>query len=117
LVSLSSSRYKAKDVAIIADMNQIRSRAEIYYADQNPPSYSGVCLDSGIVVLRWDIFTKQGGTVGTCFVDSAGSTYCVKTQITYSLKWWCVDSNLRLKSYSANPISTCFPGCNPCSCE
>ncbi len=76
LVSLSGARNRAKDARIQADLNQIRSTAEIFYGDNN--TYTGLFASADVVKLTADI-TSQGGTLVT---STAGTTtYCAYTSL------------------------------------
>jgi len=113
LVSLSGARDRAKDGRIMADMNQIRSAAEVYYGNNND-SYSG--LSSEVGNLTTDI-SNQGGSASV-YVNSNGEAYCAVTTLN-SGDYWCVDSSLVSKQYSSAPskcVSSCQTG-NSCACE
>ena len=43
LASLNSARSKGADAAIKSTINNTRAEAELYYDDQNPNSYAGLC--------------------------------------------------------------------------
>lgn len=115
LVSLTGARERAKDARIQADMSQIRTAAELFYSEQSPNTYTGLCSDTDITTLETDV-GNQGGTNFTCLVSTggggepaAGAAYCVYAQLN-STQWWCVDSKLRSKQYSAEPSTTCVAG-------
>ena len=98
LVSLGGARNRAKDGRITADMGQIRSAAEVFYGNTNN-SYTGLCADAAILTASSDIF-NQGGTYKNC--DASATSYCYKATLNNG-SYWCVDSGLTSKSYTASP--------------
>ena len=104
LVSLGGARNRAKDGRITADMSQIRSAAEVFFGNTNS-SYAGLCTDAAILTASSDI-TSQGGTSKVC--ATSATSYCYKAQLNAANSFWCVDSALTSKAYTANP--TCVVG-------
>lgn len=108
LVSLSGARDRAKDARIIADMNQVRSAAQIWESNKGTYSgfdttTSGVDLAASDAALEADV-AAQGGTYNI-YVSGTGDAYCAEGTLI-SLKVFCVDSTLRAKQYDVNP-ATC----------
>lgn len=109
LVSLSSAKNRAKDGRIITDLGEIRTLAEVFYGNQTPNSYSGLCTNSDVVKLRDDICAQKGQSAGcgsphwNC--NASTGAYCVSVQLN-SGAYWCVDSTLVSKQYSSAPTCT-----------
>lgn len=99
LVGMRGATSEAKDARIIADMNQTRSTAEIYYSKNG--NYTNLCSDADITTLKNDIESSDvGGSDYVCASDA--DAYCVEVKLN-SGKYWCVDSALRSKRYDASP--------------
>ncbi len=93
LVGVNSTRVKAKDTRIISDMTQIRNGGEMYY-DTNS-TYATFVPDAA---LTGDI-TTQGGT--NYALNASATAYCAEVQLNSG--YYCVDSTLVGKRYTANP--------------
>lgn len=93
LVGINSTRTKAKDTRIISDMTQIRNGGESYYNENS--TYATYVPDA---VLTGDI-TTNGGTNYNLY--AAATAYCAEVQMNSG--WYCVDSTLVGKRYTANP--------------
>jgi len=109
LVQLSGATKRAKDGRISADMSQMRSTAQIFYDNQTPNSYTGLCASTDVTRLRDDVCIQKGQAAGCTGVhwncqESAGA-YCVSSQLN-SNAYWCVDSTLVSKQYSSAPTCT-----------
>jgi len=104
LVSLSGAQKKAKDARIQADMNQIRTIAQTYASDQLDGNFNGLILEASTDTLRVDI-ENQGGSSGYATIAGTNPAYCVWAKLN-SGSFWCVDSNLVSKGYTASP-ATC----------
>jgi len=122
LVSLGGARNRAKDGRIIADMNQVRSTAEVF-AGNNSDSYTGLEADPSIVTLKTDITsTTLGGTLPNTtltLINNDGTAYCALAKLN-SGHYWCVD-NL-LNSYDAGTTAppACASACatgDSCKCK
>ena len=95
LVSLAGARNTAKDGRVTADMNQIRSEAQIVELEDG--DYDGVCADADIIALIADIDANASGTA-LCVDATTG--YCVEVMLN-SGDEYCVDSALRSISAAA----------------
>lgn len=107
LVALGGARAKARDSRIISDMNQIRNLAEIVVDDdqnynrvdcaEDDPAFDDLCGD----------INTQNGTAGgapTVYKPVAPSgSYCVVATLNSTSQYFCVDSTLVAKQYSAAP--------------
>lgn len=107
LVSLSGAQNRAKDARIQADMNQIRSSAQLSYTDAGTYEYALTNDDS--LTLQADIRAQNGGPVASAAASGA-FCYVVITNNSGATKYWCVDSNLISEgssNASACPSSVC----------
>ncbi len=93
LVGISSTRTKAKDTRIVSDMTQIRNGGESYYHENS--TYATYVPDAA---LTGDI-TTNGGTNYNLYATT--TAYCAEAQLNSG--WYCVDSTLVGKRYTANP--------------
>ena len=48
LASLNSARSKGADVAVKQSLNNMRGQAELFYDDQSPNTYAGVCANANV---------------------------------------------------------------------
>jgi prepilin-type N-terminal cleavage/methylation domain-containing protein len=121
LVSLSSAQKKAKDARLTADMNQIRSAAQVINSTDG--NYDKVdCTIGDIKKICDDIASPNvAGSAVTIYKDvTSGSTaYCaVHPLVSDATKCWCVDSNLISKQYpcTGTGAHTCT-GTTSAKCE
>jgi len=104
LASLNSARDKGANAAVKADLNGIRSQAEIVY-DSGGQTYVAVCDDANVIAAVTGAITVGGdtGTVATRCNDSASAwaaNALLKTPEGAS-NYWCVDSTGRGKGEAA----------------
>ena len=104
LASLNSARDKGANAAVKADLNGIRSQAEIVY-DNGGQTYADVCDNTNVVAAITGAITAGGdtGTVATRCNDSASAwaaNALLKTPEGTS-NYWCVDSAGRGKGEAA----------------
>lgn len=95
LVALTGTRKKAKDAAIKAAMDQIRTVAEDLYLEKG--NYNNLDSDARYITLR-DNIKDQG--VGGPWVATTTEAYCVSTDLVTG-GYWCVDSTGFAGSISA----------------
>ncbi len=93
----SSKPGHGRDDRITADMNQIRSCAQI--VEMEDGNYADVCTEEEIVALIADI-NDNAPTPASCFAEE--NAYCVTVELN-SGDFYCVDSALR--SISTTTIS------------
>jgi len=95
LVSLGGARDKAKNARITADIEQIRSIAELIYDTASPNDYTLLCTTGEILngsptetaygaqltSIATDVNNQNGadGSVPTCYADS--EDYCVSATL------------------------------------
>jgi prepilin-type N-terminal cleavage/methylation domain-containing protein len=95
LVSLQSARNKANDAAVKADVNQLRSIAEMLYDDDG--NYGAVCGAAGAMntteynmgTLQTDINEKMGSNP-VCY-DNGTTAYCIYANLL-SGEDYCIDN-------------------------
>jgi len=107
LASLSSSRLKADDAAIQADVETIQTQAEVYYYGAGGNSYgspsNGICPPSAGGSV-WNDVTVANAIKALYTVTNGGSDglTCYNTYTAYAISarlnvpsptlYWCVDS-------------------------
>jgi len=89
LASLNTARDKGSDAAIKANLANARAQAELFYDDQSPNSYAGVCLADDGIAAAVDAATEQSGTVGC--IDSADG-WSLTAALSETGTFYCVDS-------------------------
>lgn len=107
LVSLAGARNTAKDGRVKADMNQIRSEAQIIELETD--SYATVCTNADIVTLTDDIEANAATDTITCYDTT--DAYCVSIELN-SGEFYCVDSGL---NSSASTTDNCDGDNDLCS--
>jgi prepilin-type N-terminal cleavage/methylation domain-containing protein len=87
LSQLNTARSKGADAAIKANLNNMRSTAELIY--DGAASYASVCSDSKIGAMK-SAAESASGTTGGCWNHTSdwGAWVPLKTD---SSKAWCVD--------------------------
>ena len=122
LVSLGGPRGQAKDARVIADMDQIRTRAEIIFSQDGNYSTvacSGAGADADIQMICSDVAKNNiAAAYPSLFKPATGTidTYCSYTQLyTTPGTHYCVDSTFTSKKYPAAP-TTCLAA-GPYTCE
>ena len=95
LASLNSARDKGANAAVKADLNGIRSQAEIVY-DSGGQTYAGVCANSSVVAALTGAIGAGGdsGSVATRCNNSA-SAWAANASLKVAegtSNYWCVDS-------------------------
>jgi prepilin-type N-terminal cleavage/methylation domain-containing protein len=93
IVSMSGAQNSAKNARIKADMDQLRSSAEIYRLTNtnygtSADNFSHVAGEGAL--LRADITTAGGALVTTC--DASGSVYCMSSSLLGTTEHYCMDS-------------------------
>lgn len=119
LVSLTGARTRASEARVIADLNQIRSTAELIYSNDN--SYASVncttvanpcvCSNADITSLCTDMVRQGAPATSITFVPSANA-YCVEAQLSSAGKWGCVNSSL-VAIFNATSNPPCVGGASP----
>ncbi|MBX4197821.1 type II secretion system protein [Candidatus Parcubacteria bacterium] len=115
LASLNNAREKGSNAAIKSSINNARSQAELYYAD-NTLSYLNVCntgvlaggLTKGIYDLALNAASSNGGVVGTdVLCASDANTWALTARLRGTpINWYCVDSTgVATTSIIANDVA------------
>ncbi|MFA5889121.1 MAG: type II secretion system protein [Candidatus Paceibacterota bacterium] len=104
LASLNSARDKGANAAVKADLNGVRSQAEIVY-DNGGQTYAAVCDNASVIAAVTGAITAGGdtGTVATRCNDSVSAwaaNALLKTPEDTS-NYWCVDSTGKGKGEAA----------------
>ena len=120
LASLKNARDKASDVAIKANLNNTRSQAELYRAN-NADSYGvssypstgiGIC-SSAVVPVGAGIYQMlQAADVHSPSVscDSVAGAWAAQAQLIASANFYCVDSTGKVKINSVSKgVATACP--------
>lgn len=92
LASLNSARSKGSDASIKASINNARAQAELYYDNQSPKSYSGVCASAnGIQPFASSSDSTNGS--GSVVCNDSATAWAVQAQLVASTtQYYCVDS-------------------------
>jgi prepilin-type N-terminal cleavage/methylation domain-containing protein len=108
LVSLATARNKANDARVKADINQVRTLAELIYSANSPSAYwndatHGICplntaastlnpndvtAGTQLNILAGDISTQNGGTAAVCW--NSPTNYCASAALKTSGQYVCV---------------------------
>lgn len=93
--SVNKARDKGGNAAVKADLNGVRSQAEIFY-DNNGLSYVGLCADPLVVkaVEHAILLSLDTGTVATRCNETADA-WAINTLLKVaegSDAYWCIDS-------------------------
>jgi prepilin-type N-terminal cleavage/methylation domain-containing protein len=104
LVTVNSARSRGQDAAIKANLNGVRTQAEIYYDDQSPTTYVGMCADEFIENQIDGAKSAAGISTATNVTNgnagSAGTATCHATSAGWAIEiplreggFWCVDGD------------------------
>lgn len=97
LINLNQARDRAKDAAVKAALSEVRAAAEMYYDEQTPNTYVGICDASNTLAETGDFKRIEtniennlpAGSTVTCYASADG--FCVESSLNVSGEW-CVDS-------------------------
>lgn len=96
LASLNSARDKGADAAASSSLNNARAQAELYYSNQTPNTYTGVCAAavaaSGIAGNLTGASNAIPGETADCFEDAGGTSWAAGIVLTDGTAYYCVDS-------------------------
>jgi prepilin-type N-terminal cleavage/methylation domain-containing protein len=117
LVSLSGARNKAKDARVQADLNQVRSTAELFFSDNN--TYTNLGSNTSITTIGTDVNSGSAGGANAFAITVSldGAKYCASGKLASNTsEYWCVDSSLR--SQKINNTTLCSSNANnAASCQ
>jgi prepilin-type N-terminal cleavage/methylation domain-containing protein len=104
LISVNSARSKGSDAAVKANLDGLRTQAEISYDNNN--SYSGVCSDPTIlsqitgaknaagITSATNVTFSTAGSANTATCHSSPGKWGVEVPLKSTPgNFWCVDSN------------------------
>ncbi len=111
LASLNTARTKGNDAAIKANLNGIRSQAELWF-DGNSNSYSGVCGDTNITNAIAAANSAGGAGAAQCFNNSSTTAWVVTAKLRSVSGYWCVDYTGNSKEVAAGATSSTDYICN-----
>jgi prepilin-type N-terminal cleavage/methylation domain-containing protein len=113
LVSLRGAPARAKDARIQSAITQVRTQAELMWAEPGSSSYINLCGsgntslndtygDGELGILQDDIKSQQGGTLNlVCYATT--NKYCVAAQLASdNTKYFCIDSEGRVVDDAAS---------------
>lgn len=89
LASLNTARSKGSDAAIKANLANARAQAELYYDEQSPNSYEGVCAATDGIAAAVAAAGEVSGVAATCADSASGWTATAELD---DATWFCVDS-------------------------
>lgn len=89
LASLNTAREKGADAAIQSTINNTRAEAELWYDNQTPSSYDGLCAE----LANAETAVNNAGGAGSwaCNVTASDDGYAVSGELTDATHY-CVDS-------------------------
>lgn len=88
LSSLNDARTRGADATIQANVNNMRSQAELWY-DENSQSYTNLCSQADILTASSSV-ANAGGSF-TC--DSTGSEFRISSVLVSTSSHFCIDNN------------------------
>ena len=121
LVSVNSARNKGNDAAVKANLDGVRTQAEISY-DTNS-SYTSVCSDTTVlnqingaksaagVVGATNVTFTTGGSAGTATCHASAGSWGVEVPLK-SVGFWCVDSNGGATTTALSTLGPSDAACN-----
>ena len=103
---LNSARARAANVAVKANLANLRSQANLIFTSATPNSYNGVCADVTFVNALTQVGI-QGGTPAVCF-DAQDTWVAAGTLISPedTVTNWCVDSAGKSEGIDATAYAT-----------
>jgi len=121
LISMRGMTDRAKDTRIKAAMGQVRSIAQLMYADREDGytklcsggslSGSGTDYQDELSSLANDI-TKQGSSI---HCESATSNFCVAAKLIAKSGWsFCIDDDGNAVATSGDPATICSSASSTC---
>jgi prepilin-type N-terminal cleavage/methylation domain-containing protein len=88
LASLNNARTRAADATIQANINNMRSQAELWY-DSNSLSYIDLCTQTELLNASASIAAARGAM--SC--STTGSEFRISSPLVGSTNHFCVDNN------------------------
>lgn len=105
LASLNTARARGADAAIRSNINNARAQAELFFDQQSPNTYVGVCANTttGIAQFVTGAGTASGGTV-FCNQDATRWVLAAPLRTTPASSF-CVDSTGAAVTRTGNPAA------------
>jgi prepilin-type N-terminal cleavage/methylation domain-containing protein len=103
LASLNSARGKGSNAAVKSQIAGMRAQAELYYSNQNPNNYTGLCTDPTFSSMLGNA-TSTGGSAGDCIVSPNGSEWSASAPLKVTegtFTQWCAGSSGASKGLAA----------------
>jgi prepilin-type N-terminal cleavage/methylation domain-containing protein len=99
LASLNSARGKGANAAVKSNLANVRAQAEIFYDNQVPNTYLGLCADPNVAAAVTAANTAGSGSA-KCFGDGNGWVISSELKVAEqtTLTHYCVDSAGKSKS-------------------
>jgi prepilin-type N-terminal cleavage/methylation domain-containing protein len=98
LASLNTARGKGNDAKAKSQLSGARASAEIYYSNQSPNSYTGMCgagsSDTSGIYQYLLAANYPGSVAPVCYNTTSGtSAYAIEWgKLSDNTSYWCVDS-------------------------
>jgi len=108
IVSMSGAQNSAKNARIKADIDQLRSTAEIYRLNHSN-SYGTTAANfshSGDGLLLRNDITTAGGTL-TTVCNVTGPVYCMSSSLLGTTDHYCMDSTGKVGSVTCGAATAC----------
>jgi prepilin-type N-terminal cleavage/methylation domain-containing protein len=95
LSSLNSARGKGNDAKVKAQLSSARGSAEIFYSNNTPNSYTGMCaaaVGDSSGVGQYLLATNYPAGVGAPTCNANATAYAIWAPLPFVGGNWCVDS-------------------------
>lgn len=125
LASINSSRLKAKESAVISNLNTVRAEMELVYLNSNqsygnPAAASAAVCDNnnsfntGIIASALAAAETQGGSQAVCAVGGGGGSFAVSVPLVFGGSWCVFSVNQYSQSLAGNASGG---GASPAACQ
>lgn len=123
LASLNTARAKGADAAVKSSLNNMRAQAELYYDNQSPNTYAGVCTtDANVTKALTAAKNASGATaaINTTYATagSANTVTCHDAATGWGMEsplkaggFYCVDSTGNSAISTASALTTSDVAC------
>ncbi len=115
LASLNSARTKGSDAAVKSNLNNMRSQAELYYANNSDSYGTFVAATCPVVVTGGSIFNDATiiRAIAAALTSGGSGTRCVAASTAYAIsvglktggQAWCIDSTGVSKQFAGTPTA------------
>jgi len=115
IASLNTARNKGADAAIRGNLNGIRTQAELFYDNETPNTYEGLCTSlsvpltaiknvSGASEANNIVYTTAGAASTVTCHENAATGWAVESPLKSSSEFACVDSSGNSTTTSASTL-------------